>query len=80
MGETLAEASNDLLERVMNVSPRPPLRQVALFQQYMRLIDSGLHLSVDAQRLRAELITLIGADHDDIAKADRAIRRKELLG
>lgn len=80
MGETLAEASNDLLERVMNVSPRPPLRQVALFQEYMRLIDSGLHLSGDAQRLREELIALIGADHEDIAKANRAIRRKELLG
>lgn len=80
MGETLAEASNDLLERVMNVSPRPPLRQVTLFQQYMRLIDTGLHLSAEAQRLRAELISIIGADHEDMAKADRAIRRKELLG
>ena len=64
----------------MNVSPRPPLRQVTLFQQYMRLIDTGLHLSAEAQRLRAELISIIGADHEDMAKADRAIRRKELLG
>ncbi len=80
MGETYAEPSSDLLERVMHVSCRPPLPQVSKFEDYMRLIDLGQHESKEAKQLRKELEGLLGVDHGDLLRADRAIRRKELLG
>lgn len=80
MGETYAEASNDLLERVMHVSARPPLPQVSKFEAYMRLIALGQHQTDEAKQLRKELEALIGSEHGDLQRADRAIQRKELLG
>ncbi|MEG3133939.1 AAA family ATPase [Rouxiella sp. T17] len=80
VGETLAEASNDLLERVMKVSPRPPLPQVELFEKYMLMIDRGLFDSPEAQNLRDKLLSILGPEHEDIRRSDRAIARKRRLG
>lgn len=80
MGETYAEASQDLLERVMHVATRPPLPQVQKFQAYMRLIDLGQAQTEEALALRAELCDMLGEAHSDLLRADRAILRKELLG
>ena len=80
IGETYAESSSDLLERVMHVPCRPPLPQVSKFEDYMRLIDLGQHDSDEARQLRVELEEMLGEDHGDLLRAERAIRRKELLG
>jgi hypothetical protein len=79
VGATLAEASNDVLERVMKVSPRPPLPQVELFEDYMLLIDRGLYDSPQAKELHSQLLVLLGPEHEDVSRANRAITRKKRL-
>lgn len=71
VGETLAEASNDVLERVMKVSSRPPLPQVELYEKYITLIDRGSYESVEAIALHAELLKLLGPEHEDINPVNR---------
>ena len=79
IGETLGKPSNYVLTQTLNVDPRPPLPAVQNFQQYMALINSGLHQSDEALRLRNKLEESLGADHEDLQQADRVIRRRELL-
>ncbi|TMP72739.1 hypothetical protein CWB76_01965 [Pseudoalteromonas sp. S1609] len=79
LGKTYAEASGDLLERVMNVDSRPPIPQVVKFREYMKFVDSGAYNTEDALKLRSELESLLGEEHPDLLKADRSIKRQEFL-
>ena len=79
LGKTLAEASSDVLERVMDTDSRPPMPQVDKFREYMRWVESGKYNEADALQLRNELETLLGEEHSDLQKADRSIRRQEFL-
>lgn len=79
IGTTYAEASGDLLERVMNVDSRPPVLEVQKYREYIKLVDSGNYGTPEALTLRKELEELLGVEHDDLIKADRSIRRQEFL-
>ena len=79
IGFTYAEASNDLLERVMNVDSKPPLPEVKLYRRYMQLVDSGHYKSEEALEYRQELEQAFGLEHEYLLKADRSIRRQEFL-
>ena len=69
-----------VLTQTLNVDARPPLSQVKLFDEYMRLINSGLGKSNEAREKRSELEEKLGKGHEDLAHADRVLKRKELLG
>jgi len=79
IGTTYAEASGDLLERVMNVDSRPPVPEVQKYREYIKQVDSGNYKEPEALKLREELEVLLGEGHNDLLKADRSIRRQEFL-
>lgn len=79
IGKTYAQASNDILERVMNVDSKPPLPIVDKYREYMKLVDSGLHDKPAAIALREELDAAFGRGHEYLVKADRSIKRQEFL-
>jgi len=78
-GETYGEASNDILTEVMHVNPKPPIEQVVEVERYLNMIDLGQHESSDGKAQRAKLEKMLGAEHHELQKADRKIRRKGLL-
>lgn len=80
IGETLGKESSYVLTQTLSVSSRPPLPQVKIYQEYVELINSGLQNSKAAHEKRAELESIIGTGHEDLQKADRLIKRRELLG
>lgn len=80
IGETFGKPSNYVLMQTLNVNARPPLRQVALFEEYMQLINSGLGKGEQAIIKRQQLEELLGKEDDDLQHADRVLKRKELLG
>ena len=80
VGETYGKPSNYVLTQTLNVDARPPLSQVKLFDEYMQLINSGLGKSNEAREKRSELEEKLGKGHEDLAHADRVLKRKELLG
>lgn len=80
IGETLGKPSNYVLTQTLNVDARPPLRQVTLFEKYMKLINSGLGRATEAIEKRALLEDLLGKEHEDLVHADRVLKRMELLG
>lgn len=79
LGTTYAEASGDLLERVMNVDSRPPLPEVKTYREYIKLVDTGNHNHPEALKLREALEKSLGKGHNDLLKADRSIKRQEFL-
>lgn len=80
LARTFGETSNDVLETVMHTPFRPDLEHVRDLDEYMHLIDRGLYLGEEAKHLREKLEKLLGPDHRDLLRADRIIRRKEILG
>lgn len=77
---TFGETSNDILETVMYTDFRPALGHVNDLETYMKLIDQNRYKEKEAEALRAKLEKIIGSDHKDLQRADRIIRRKEVLG
>jgi predicted ATP-binding protein involved in virulence len=71
--------SGDALSELMDTEPRPPLDYVLLIEEYMRLIDLNEHDSEKGKSLRDELNLSLGTDHHELLKAERKIKRKELL-
>jgi len=80
LARTYGETSNDVLETVMHTSIRPDLEHVRDLEDYMRLIDQGLYQEHKTKELRNRLEKILGADHKELLRADRIIRRKEVLG
>jgi predicted ATP-binding protein involved in virulence len=80
LARTFGETSNDVLETVMHTPFRPDLEHVRDLDEYMHLIDRGLYREKEAKSLREKLEELLGPDHRDLLRADRIIRRKEILG
>lgn len=80
LGNTFGEPSNYVMNQVLGVNSRPPLEFSEKLREYQILIESGVGNSRRATKLRSELESLMGANHSDLMAADRAIKRKELLG
>lgn len=79
-GETYGKPSHYVLRQTLEVDPRPPLPQVELFKEYMKLINSGLGNDPTAVEMRTELVELLGTEtHDDLIYADRILKRREFL-
>lgn len=80
LARTFGETSNDILETVMDTDFRPALEHVNDLEAYMKLIEQDRYKKKEAKALRVKLEKIIGPDHKDLLKADRIIRRKEVLG
>lgn len=80
LARTYGETSNDVLETVMHTPIRPDLEHVRDLEDYMRLIDHGLYKDHKTKELRDRLEKILGADHKELLRADRMIRRREVLG
>jgi len=80
LARTFGESSNDVLETVMDTPFRPDLEHVRDLDSYMTLIDQGFYKGEPAKALRIKLEQMLGADHRELLRADRMIRRREVLG
>ena len=80
LARSFGESSNDVLETVMHTDFRPALEHVQDLDRYLKLIDQGRYKEKETEALRKKLEELIGKGHKDLQRADRIIRRKEVLG
>lgn len=80
LARTFGESSNDVLETVMHTPFRPDLEHVRDMDRYLTLIDQGLYKGEPAKALRIKLEELLGEDHRELLRANRMIRRREVLG
>ncbi len=80
IARTFGESSNDILETVMHTDFKPDVEHVRELENYFTMIDDGLYKEEAAKILRTKLEQVIGADHRELQRADRIIRRKEVLG
>lgn len=78
IGDTYGLASNDVMVETMNTKARPRVEYVVKLEQYMALIDLGAYQNEEGIQLRNQLEQLLGAEHPEILRADRKIRRKGL--
>lgn len=72
-------ASNDVLVEVMDTKARPKVDYVVALERYMALIDLGDLEGIEAKDLREYLEQMLGAEHSELQRADRKIRRKGLI-
>jgi len=79
VGNNYGGESNDALSELMDTAPRPPLKHVLLLAEYMKLIDLSESSSKKAIMLRKELEEMLGGNHHELMRADRKIKRKEIL-
>ncbi len=79
LARSFGESSNDVLETVMHTDFRPALEHVQDLDRYLKLIDQGRYKEKETEALKKKLEELIGKGHKDLQRADRIIRRKEVL-
>lgn len=80
LARTFGESSNDVLETVMHTPFKPDLEHVRDLDRYLTLIDQGFYKGEPAKALRIKLEQLLGSDHRELLRANRMIRRREVLG
>jgi len=73
------EPSNDVLQAIMHVDPQPPVPEKKLLDELTSLVDQGEYQSAHAQQLFMELKQKLNAQHPQLEKIERSIRRQEAL-
>jgi predicted ATP-binding protein involved in virulence len=73
------EPSNDVLQAIMHVDPQPPVPEKTLLEELTSLVDQGGYQTDRADKLLTELKQKLNAQHPQIQKIERSIRRQEAL-
>ncbi|MFL0805875.1 MAG: AAA family ATPase [Oceanobacter sp.] len=71
--------SQNTLQGIMDVDPQPPVAEKDDLDQLTTLIESGQYQSQQSQQLLKALIERLGAQHPQILRLQRSIRRMEAL-
>ncbi|MCB9742884.1 MAG: AAA family ATPase [Alphaproteobacteria bacterium] len=71
-----AASSERVLERAMQVNPRPPGETRTLLERYLDLVDEGEGEGEDARALRRALESKLDPDDPELLRADVRIRRR----
>jgi len=77
LAASYGEPSNDVLQAIMHVDPQPPVPEKYLLDELTSLVDQGEYQSSRALELLAELKQKLNAQHPQILKIERSIRRQE---
>jgi predicted ATP-binding protein involved in virulence len=76
---TYGEPSGDVLQSVMHVDPQPPIAEKPDLQQLTTWVDQGQYKSPQAIAALQALKDVLGANHPQLLRIERSIRRQEAL-
>ena len=76
---TYGEPSGDVMQAVMEVDPQPPVAEKADLDKLTELVDSGRYEDEEATALLAHLNQRLGAQHPQLQRLQRSIRRQKAL-
>ena len=76
--QTLGVQSQDVLARIMRVSPTPDVEAARVLSHYKGLIQQGLGGGEEAARLRSRLDAHFGARHPVVVECDRLAKLQAL--
>lgn len=76
---TYGRSNAEVMHSVMRVSPTPPFPEKEKLGNYLNLVEQGDWRSNSVQQLRADLESVLGAEHSTLVRADMVIRRREAL-
>ena len=72
--QTKGVASSDLLTKIMDVNPIPPVEEAEWVRDYTAMIENSVHETAEGQSLRTKLMDFYGPTHSILLDADRLIR------
>jgi len=72
--QTKGMASSDLLTKIMDVNPIPPVEEAEWVRDYTAMIENSAHETAEGQSLRTKLMDFYGPTHPILLDADRLIR------
>ncbi|MCU0753619.1 MAG: AAA family ATPase [Xanthomonadales bacterium] len=76
---TYGEPSGDVLHSVMHLDPQPPIAEKTDLQQLTAWVDQGQYRSPQAVAALQTLKDALGANHPQLLRIERSIRRQEAL-
>ncbi len=79
LARTYGEPSGDVMLSVMMVDPQPPVAEKEDLQRLTELVDQGNYATEEARRLMDELVAALGAEHPQLQRLERSIRRQQAL-
>jgi len=79
LAETYGEPSGQVMRSVMAVDPQPPVAEKADLLRLTELVDQGQYGAIDAQQLMQSLLGALSAQHPQLQRLQRSIRRQEAL-
>ncbi len=79
IGRTYGRSNAEVMHSVMGVSPTPPFPEKEKLAEYLNLVEQGDWRSNLVKQLRADLESVLGAEHSTFVRADMVIRRREAL-
>ena len=80
LGRTYGRSNADVLQATMGVQPEPEIDGSDLLRSYLSLIEQAELHDPDIQDWRQQLVSIFGADHPALVRADMVLRRRRALG
>ena len=75
--ETYGELSSNVLHEIMEVDPRPPIKERNDLNKLTILVDSGQYNTKEAISLLGSLKSDLGENHEAIRRIERSIKRHQ---
>ncbi len=75
--ETYGELSSNVLHEIMEVDPRPPIKERNDLNKLTILVDSGQYNTKEAISLLGSLKSDLGENHEAIRRIERSIKRQQ---
>ena len=79
MAVSYGEESQNVLQAIMEVDPQPPIPERDTLERLTTLVESGNYGSEEAKSLLQQLRERLSANHPQIQRIERSIRRQEAL-
>ena len=79
LAPTYGELSGNVLHRVMNVDPQPPIPEKPDLERLTAWVDQGDYERPEVQDLLQRLTDVLGAQHPQLQKLQRSIQRQRAM-
>lgn len=79
LAQTYGEPSGNVLHRVMNVDPQPPIPEKSDLERLTAWVDQGDYERPEVQDLLQRLTDVLGAQHPQLQKLQRSIQRQQAM-
>ncbi|MBE4173951.1 AAA family ATPase [Vibrio parahaemolyticus] len=80
VAQSYARSPSEILYTIMHVDLSDRFPESSTLEKYRKIVEQGDYKSEKAQKMRKELMEVLGNSHEELIRLDMVIRRRELLG